>query len=146
MGKGVAILVLAGGMVAHTAAGQDAMAGALAPAPGSAMRILVDPATGERWVLERDAANPGGPGRLTAAGRVARPGMAKPSWIIRAGDRVVVERHTPILDEALEAVALGSAAAGGRLSVRITLGARVEEARAMGPGRAEMDDGLEAGR
>lgn len=119
---------------------------------GQVLREIVDPATGNRWLLERDADHPGGPGRLVLAGRerMARenePGQALeaggPPPLIRAGDRVVLVAHTGVMDAELECVALGPARLGSVFPVRLKIGGRVLEAVALGPGMAEWN--LEGG-
>jgi hypothetical protein len=116
-----------------------------------------DPATGDRWLLERNSQNPGGPGRmllfeqgkaspleqgasvpgLDGAGRPygARKASAS-TLLIRAGERLIVEEHTRLLDATLEAVALSGASQGESLRVRLLIGGRVVNAVAVVPGRA----------
>ncbi len=120
---------------------------------GRPLRAIDDPCTGARWLLVRDGNNPAGPGRLllvveprNAAGQgssdgamAARTTMAKLALlipVIRAGDRLVVEEDTPRVEARLEAVALGPAAAGSGLEVRLRIGGRVVRAVALAPGRA----------
>jgi hypothetical protein len=89
--------------------------------------------------------HPGGPGRLVplGAGRhadlplhTAKLAMAVP--VIRAGDRIVVEEHTDVVDAVLEAVALGPAVEQGPLDVRLRIGGRVVRVVALAPGRARL--------
>jgi flagella basal body P-ring formation protein FlgA len=56
--------------------------------------------------------------------------------IIHAGDRLLVEERTATVEAHLEAVALGPASEGEPLRVRLLLGGKTMEARALGPGRA----------
>jgi hypothetical protein len=63
--------------------------------------------------------------------------------IIRTGDRVRVEEHTPVVDADLESVALGPAIAGASLNVRLRIGGRVVRAVAVAPGRAQIGDDAE---
>lgn len=112
--------------------------------PGArTVRELADPFTGEHWVLVREVGHSGGPGRwISLGGGYANNSAAavkRSPLVIRAGDRMVVERHTPIVDEVLEAVALSNAAAGERLTVRLTLGGHLAAAVALDKGRAELD-------
>jgi hypothetical protein len=58
--------------------------------------------------------------------------------VIRAGDRLVVEEHTPVVDALLEARALNPAAQGSALEARLSIGGRVVRVVALGPGRAEL--------
>jgi hypothetical protein len=111
------------------------------------VREIVDPHTGKRWGLMRDAGHPGGPGRMVlvedsfATGGIgaspAQPAaLTIPGPMIRAGDRLIVEEHTSLVEAYLEAVALGPAAAGSVFNVRLKLGGKVLRAVAIGPGRA----------
>lgn len=110
-------------------------------AAGASPRAEIDdPSSGMRWLLYASA--DGGPGRLVPVssvaiaekGRAATPSVPVP--LIYAGDRIVLEEHTPLVDSRLEAVALGSAAAGGTMRVRLAIGGRVVAAVALARGRA----------
>jgi hypothetical protein len=126
-------------------AGWSAARPALAGQPDIAGEIR-DPATGDCWLLERNPAAPGGPGRLVriAAGepmprQAAKAGRQKEKAsppAIRAGDRVVVEEHTAAMDAELEGVALNGARSGSMLRVRLKIGGRVVNAVALAAGRA----------
>jgi hypothetical protein len=63
--------------------------------------------------------------------------------VIRAGDRLIVEEHTALVDAVLEARALTPAAPGSAFDARLTVGGRVVRAVALGPGRAALQ--LETG-
>lgn len=114
---------------------------------GSLVREVVDPATGNRWLLERDARYPGGPGRMVLAGSPAasengktaagaqQPMAAFP--VIRAGDLVMLVAHTAAMDAELEAVALAPAAAGDAFRARLKMGGAVVDAVAVARGRAQ---------
>jgi len=121
---------------------------------GSVFRERYDPSTGARWLLEQDRFRPGGPGcwvsvaagnreSSTVATRTSasRPGNASgcETVVIRAGDSIVVEEHSPIVDARLEAVALGSAVAGGTCRARLRIGGKVLVVVALGPGHAVFD-------
>ncbi len=110
-------------------------------------REIDDPATGDRWLLVRDTDDPGGPGRMVLAAR----GLSMPSGsgsirtsaarapllpVIRAGDRVIVEENTPVVEARLEAIALGPAFTGSVFEARLEIGGKVVQAVALGPGRA----------
>jgi len=129
------------------------------------VRQIDDPATGERWLLERDPRHPGGPGLMVPAGTgasalerepmvharassgrrdagfetAAAPGVP----LIRAGERLVVEEHTPLVDAELEAVAIEPALKGAEFNVRLAIGGRVVRAVALARGSAMLipDDG-----
>ncbi len=117
------------------------------------VREIEDWHFGDRWVLPRNIDHPAGPGRLVliSVARVERSsrvykstqfvrereyGTASLLPIIRAGDRVIVEDHTKIADARLEAVALGAAAAGSALTVRLKIGGRSVRVIAEAPGQA----------
>ncbi len=117
---------------------------------GEVVREIDDPNTGDRWLLVRNDQDPGGPGRLVliAAHRYSSGGKtvraagetrsAQVLPVIRAGDRIVVEEHTAIVDAVLEARALAPAAPGDALNARLTIGGHVVRAVALGPGRAAL--------
>jgi|SRR5579863_2489629 len=114
---------------------------------GDPVREIDDPNTGWRWLLYRDPARPGGPGRLVpltpgplagyGTSGAAESGSALPpvQLVVRSGDRVTLEESTAVVESRLESVALGPAVSGGRLRVRLRLGGAVIEAVALGPGR-----------
>jgi hypothetical protein len=117
--------------------------------PSDLLREIDDPGLGRRWLLYRDARHPEGPGRLVAAGalRLNRPNAASsplpgstavPIPVIRAGDRVVLEESTPIVEARLEAIALVPASKGSPLKVRLVLGGKVVPAIAIAPGRVKL--------
>jgi hypothetical protein len=121
--------------------------------PGEIFREIDDPHTGDRWLVMRDAANPAGPGRLVlveageatsgrgTAGDVRQTGdtarnVARLRPLIRAGDALVVEEHTRVVDAKLEAVALGPAAMGAEFRARLKVGGKVVRVVAVAAGRA----------
>jgi Chaperone for flagella basal body P-ring formation len=132
-----------------TATGQQVSAASSrtgSTAVSNAVREIGDAATGDRWLLERDPAVPGGPGRLVriAAGEEELPQAASGQSrsektssfrVIRDGDKVVVEEHTAVMDAELEAVALSGARAGARLRVQLKIGGKIVSAVALGLGR-----------
>jgi len=145
------------------AAGQTAPAGSppLEQRPGIVIREIDDSATGDRWLLVRDALNPAGPGRMVRVesagsesasgiqGERARKGAQNPAAVplrpvIHAGDAVIVEEHTSVVDARLEAVALGSAVVGAEFKARLKIGGKVVRAVALAAGRAEMTPEKEA--
>jgi hypothetical protein len=118
------------------------------------IREIDDPHTGARWLLMRNPIHPGGPGRLVllangdpsgggrAAGVELQPVNLRP--VIRAGERLVVEEHTQVVEARLEAVALNPAAAGSVLNARLKMGGKVVRAVALAPGRAVLQPHVEA--
>ena len=146
-----------GGAASRMEDSSPAAAQAAAPV---VVREIDDPATGMRWLLERDPAYPGSPGRLVPAsgtravpdknpraGSLApRPAQAAvpsavPSSlkaIIRGGDRLVVEQHTAVIEARLEAVALGPARCGATFQARLKIGGKVVRVVELAPGRAEL--------
>lgn len=120
------------------------------------IREIDDPATGDRWLLERDAQPPGGPGRmvLVGYGKVSAPSMRAQAVfagnrpesgagapLIHTGDLLIVEEHTRLLDAVLEATALAPAREGETFRVRLSIGGRVAKAVAVAPGHALLSPG-----
>jgi hypothetical protein len=110
---------------------------------GEIVREIDDPHTGARWLLMRNPIYPAGPGRLVLVGgmRIAalQPGAPvaePPRPIIHAGDRLIVEENTAVVESRLEAVALGPAVVGSPLDARLKVGGKVVRAVALGRGRA----------
>lgn len=147
------------------ACGQNAAAGSppLEQRPGVVIREIDDSATGDRWLLVRDAVNPGGPGRMVRIGMgkpdladglegdPARKGSQAPAAtplrpVIHAGDAVIVEEHTSVVDARLEAVALTPAAVGTEFKARLKIGGKVVRVVAKAAGKAEMSPESEAER
>jgi hypothetical protein len=62
-----------------------------------------------------------------------------PSPVIHAGDRLIVEENTRLVEARLAAVAMGPAIAGAPLDVRLTIGGKVMRAVALAPGRAAFE-------
>ena len=116
---------------------------------GDVFKEIDDSCTGDRWLLVRDANHPAGPGRLvriTRTGRMINPGeQEEPALnsgeraaapVIHAGDALVLEESTPLVEARLEARALGPAICGGEFSARLAVGGKVVRAVALGKGRA----------
>ena len=142
-------------MVSSTGPGVAAM-----QAEGEVVREIDDPHTGARWLLMRDSSHPGGPGRMVLAtgprGQALsdvrsdtriraqddsgpyQPGSAPAQPVIRAGDRLIVEENTAVVEARLEAVALNAAAIGSPLNVRLAIGGKVVRAVAVAAGRAAL--------
>jgi hypothetical protein len=155
-GAGAAALaILAASPLAEQIAQAQAKVAFSAPAVSAAemdaevVREFDDPATGLRWLLERDPARPGGPGLLVAvSGRSSgkategQPRQRRPAVlssvrpVIRASDQLVVIENTPVVEARLEAVAMGPAVAGQKFEARLKIGGKVVDAVALGPGRA----------
>ncbi len=66
------------------------------------------------------------------------PRAAPAPLVIHAGDALVVEEHSYVVDGRLQATALGSAAAGSEFEARLKIGGKVVLAVALEAGRAEM--------
>lgn len=115
------------------------------------VREIDDPHNGTRWLLIRNSDHPAGPGVLMmvsdgATGTRQRKSDGATlaidaqalSPVIRAGERLIVEESTPVVEARLEAVSLGPAAVGSPLDVRLKVGGKVVRAVALGPGRAAL--------
>lgn len=59
--------------------------------------------------------------------------------MIRAGDALIVEEHTAVVDARLEAIALGSASKDAQFKARLKIGGRVVRVTALGPGGAMLE-------
>jgi hypothetical protein len=113
------------------------------------MREIDDPSSGDRWLLVQNAAHPGGPGHLLLINRHGSsespatldhyPSARALVPVIRAGDALVVEEHTKVVDAGFEAIALGPARTGEAFRARVKLGGAVVRAVAAGPGHAILD-------
>jgi flagella basal body P-ring formation protein FlgA len=62
--------------------------------------------------------------------------------LIHAGDPLVVEEDTPVVEARLAATALGPAARGATLQARLSIGGKVVRVRALAAGRAALEPGL----
>ena len=118
------------------------------------VREVDDPHSGERWILVPALDHPAGPGRWIVdpampAGAFGAAesgrGEAAAKTVIRAGDSIRVEEHSAVVDATLEAVAMGNAAEGAPLRVKLKAGGQVVRAIALGPGRARLAPGLASG-
>jgi hypothetical protein len=111
----------------------------------SIVREIDDPHSGARWLLLIDVRHPGGPGRLVLADAVrneplqskadGQKAQAPLQPVIHAGERLILEEHSPVVDARLDAIALNPAAVGGKLRVRLIIGGSVVLALAVAPGR-----------
>jgi hypothetical protein len=116
------------------------------------LREIDDPVSGKRWLLVRDDSHPGGPGLLLLANGkndvsraavrigevVAAEAQANPP-VIRSGDHVQMEEHSPTVDARLAAVALTPAWLGSAFNARLAIGGQLVRAVAIGPGRANFE-------
>ncbi len=131
-------------VAAQTAVAPRILVVSSGPETAQLVREIDDPHSGARWMLLRDPGHPGGPGRMVLAGasRLAEKVPQRP--IIRAGDRLIVEENTAVVEARLEAVALGPAASGSAFDVRLEIGGRIARVVALAPGRAAFQKQTEA--
>jgi len=121
---------------------------------GKFVREIDDAASGSQWLLFRNRAHPGGPGKLVlrpgpgdadqrqacryeAVQRRARDVVKSRKMVIRSGDRLVVQERNSSTVLALEGTALSPAAEGEALNVRLRIGGSVR-AIAVLPGLARL--------
>ena len=113
------------------------------------IRSFEDVGTHQSWTVVQDKKRPAAPARLVGptilhGGRASAEESGEAllqmasRLIIHAGDSLIVDEHTAIVDARLEATALGAAARGERLKVRLKTGDRIVPAIAMEPGQAEI--------
>jgi hypothetical protein len=113
------------------------------------LRQIDDPGAHGIWLLTRDPNHPAGPGRMVwvpdrvrlqeGSGNAASAALPEPLRpVILAGDRVVVEEETPVVDARLAATALNPAPAGMGFNARLEIGGQVVRAIAVGPGVARL--------
>ena len=117
------------------------------------LRIIEDPGTRRRWLVERNLLHPTAPGRTIlvpdsyscAAASAERFSLQSKSHlerssqpIIHSGDSVIVIERTPLLDARLEAIALSTVSPGEQFSVRLKIGGRAFRAIATAPGHATL--------
>lgn len=138
--------------------GKEQRAGGEAPVANSAsrmgapLRVIRDPNIGDEWVLCRNPLNPGGPGRLVrldpegremgthATGSISRADRnAGGDVVIHAGDRIVVEEKSAVMDARLTATALEPARLNRPFRVRLQITGKTLNAIAVGNGRAELE-------
>jgi hypothetical protein len=115
----------------------------------SIVREINDPHSGVRWLLLVNTLHPGEPGRLvradTVRSEVTQPkvaGQTAPALlqlVIHAGERVLLEEHSQVVDARLDAIALNPAAIGGVVRVRLVIGGRVVRSLAVEAGRVVLD-------
>lgn len=122
---------------------------------GEILREIDDPSTGNRWLLI--AGTPGGPGRLILSGHRSgvqsgagktemQPASAANRPVIHAGDALIVEEHTAVVNARLEAVALNPALKGAPFKARLKIGGTILRVWATAPGRAVIAAAGEGGR
>jgi hypothetical protein len=116
----------------------------------NAIRLIRDPHTALHWLLERDPARPGGPGRMILLGekdssqmeshgtarQISEINLSTPRQVIRSGDRLVIEEHSAVVEARFECVALGPAIEGQEFRARLAIGGKMVRAVAIAPGLA----------
>ena len=114
------------------------------------MRIVDDPGTGTKWVIERDLRHPSGPGKMVVVSGEGFSGAPRgehqenqnsqilPVPIIHSGDFVLVIEKGNVLDASFEGVAVSSARSGESVSVRLKIGGHTLEGVAIEPGKVRL--------
>lgn len=83
---------------------------------------------------EREVAETVGEPTRVGLGRI-KPANSQIPPVIRAGDSLILEENSAVVEARLEATALGPAAIGSPLAVRLKIGGKVVQAVALGSGR-----------
>jgi hypothetical protein len=128
--------------------------------PLEVVRSLRDPHTGQCWQLTRQSLPSGGPGRMIQVSDEEcavislktngmprgkpEPKMQTPA--IRAGDRLIVEETSAVVEARFAAVALSPAVLGATFNARMQIGGRVVRVIALGSGRAAFAANMEVER
>lgn len=121
--------------------------------PSGVSREIDDPSSGDCWLLVRSEDHPGGPGHLLLVreGPSELPAImahnlpaGKLIPLIRAGDTLIVEEHSAVVDARFEGIALGPARIGETFRVRVKLGGAVVRAVATAAGHAVLAPDTEA--
>ncbi len=141
MKRGACFLGVSLALSAHCAA-QSAPAARL-------LRVIPDPGAHSVWLLQLDPLHPAGPGRLTevrAPGMssdlqgsgVGNPALPNPALsLVRTGDHILIEQHTPQVDSWLSGVALEPAGLNTTFRLRLA-GGQVLRAVAIHAGKARL--------
>lgn len=144
-------IILANSCLAQTDEQSARQIQTLRAVPCRAIRLIEDPSTHVRWMLFEELNRPAAPAllmptadtlscRASAAVRGIRSAQVRsvfhPSPIVHAGDQLTAVQHTAIADVHLQAVALGSAAAGQTLRVRLKSNGRILSVVVDAPGNA----------
>lgn len=116
------------------------------PTGGSPIVARIARSGSSCWILTRDRDDPALPGlwqrgsgpdcKNPQPAGVSVASHAYAPLVIRAGDRVIVEDHSPMVDARLQAIALQSAHAGESLRARLVAGGGMVRVLAEGPGQA----------
>lgn len=115
-----------------------------------AVRFIEDPSTHLRWILMKDPSHPGWPARLEpfannflARGSVDRAILLQSHRVpvIHAGDALTITQHTAVSEVRLEAIALGPAAVGDSVRVRLKTSGHLLSVVVDGAGRATLLSG-----
>jgi hypothetical protein len=113
------------------------------------IRSFEDAGTHQSWQVMRDPRCPAAPARLVGP-TILHGGRASMEesrdvrlqtalrLLIHAGDSLIVEEHTTLVNARLEATALSSAAQGEPLKIQLKIGDRIVRAVAVERGRAEI--------
>jgi hypothetical protein len=116
-----------------------------------ALRVVEDPGSHRRWLIEQNVARPEGPARVVqipnelSCGTETnwrndqvekRNGQIKSTPLVRAGEVVRIVQESPTVRVDLEAMALSSGGRAETIAARLRMSGKVVIAVVAGPGRA----------
>lgn len=127
-----------------------------------AVRVIEDPASHRRWLIEQNLERPDWPARVIQVPQglscwndtrrsdqaEKRNGLDRSKRVVQAGETLRIVEESPVFRADLEAVALKNGGRGDWISARLRIGGKVVRAIVAAPGRAVLVDnsGIESYR